>query len=319
MSAAAGVTAASAAGFVSRLSSRGVIRLTGKDALPFLQGMVTNDLVTGFAESSESSSSSSCYAAALSSKGRIISDLFAIQDDEGGVLVECDGALKDQLHRHLRMHKLRKDVHVSDASSDFASYAVVGESETAHAAAGSGIAFRDPRCTDLGSRLLLPAAQKIVEAVPEGVYRAHRLFIGIVEGEELAGVIPHEGNLDALNALCFTKGCYVGQELVARTEHTGVVRKRVLPFKTVSTGVDVMPGDRVAVAGASRRKLGRVLAVDHAAGIGAGIFRLANVFAENDDSNESVSTEETPPLIGTTSKGGSVALARTPPEWWSSS
>lgn len=50
--------------------------------------------------------------------------------------------------------------------------------------------------------------------------------------------MPLEYNLDALNAISYTKGCYVGQELVARTHHKGVVRKRLMPF--TASGMSVL-------------------------------------------------------------------------------
>ena len=53
---------------------------------------------------------------------------------------------------------------------------------------------------------------------------------GIAEGQEIINKIPLECNLDLLNYISFTKGCYVGQELVARTKHKGLIRKRILPF-----------------------------------------------------------------------------------------
>ena len=69
-------------------------------------------------------------------------------------------------------------------------------------------------------------------ATPED-YLSHRLQVGVAEGP---GEVPKEActpleyNLDYLNGVSFTKGCYLGQELTARTHHTGVIRKRVVPI-----------------------------------------------------------------------------------------
>ena len=69
------------------------------------------------------------------------------------------------------------------------------------------------------------------------MYTRYRMLHGIAEGPEIANKIPLECNLDLLNYISFSKGCYVGQELVARTKHKGMVRKRILPFLRPVSGV----------------------------------------------------------------------------------
>lgn len=105
----------------------------------------------------------------------------------------------------------------------------------------------DPRLDALGVRGVLPTAAAnalLVKNPPgdrrrggedscadaaEAEYRRLRYGLGVAEGDELAGLLPLECNLEALRAISFEKGCYVGQELVARTHHAGVVRKRLAP------------------------------------------------------------------------------------------
>jgi folate-binding protein YgfZ len=102
----------------------------------------------------------------------------------------------------------------------------------------------DPRLDALGVRGVLPTAaanallvnpgdrrrgEDAAEAAAEAEYRRLRYSLGVAEGDELAGLLPLECNLEALRAISFEKGCYVGQELVARTHHAGVVRKRLAP------------------------------------------------------------------------------------------
>ncbi len=94
----------------------------------------------------------------------------------------------------------------------------------------------DPRVPSLGTRAILPA-----EAVaglswaasvmaPAAAYEALRLLEGVPEGLELVERLPSECNLDLLHGINFAKGCYLGQELTARTQFKGVVRKRLFPF-----------------------------------------------------------------------------------------
>jgi folate-binding protein YgfZ len=158
------------------------------------------------------------------------------------------------------------------------------------ASASSLLAFLppDPRLPSLGLRGVLPIA--VAEALIEGgaemarthglggaligagagekkthgarehdeasdlsAYRRLRYALGVAEGAELLGLLPLECNLEGLNAVSFEKGCYVGQELTARTHHRGVVRKRVVPARfEVANAVDkrgaplaVAPGTRL--------------------------------------------------------------------------
>ncbi|KAF8393601.1 hypothetical protein HHK36_021845 [Tetracentron sinense] len=99
--------------------------------------------------------------------------------------------------------------------------------------------FKDPRLECLGFRGIFPSntAPPLVEAdkeTDETNYFLWRLEKGIAEGSTeipKGEAIPLEYNLAGLNAISFDKGCYVGQESVARTHHRGVIRKRVLPLK----------------------------------------------------------------------------------------
>lgn len=97
----------------------------------------------------------------------------------------------------------------------------------------------DPRLVALGHRLLLPPScsplpflPNTTLARPPSSYFLHRCKLGVAEGAEIprAKALPLEYNLDYLRGVSFHKGCYIGQELTARTHHTGVVRKRILPL-----------------------------------------------------------------------------------------
>mmetsp|Transcript_22758 Transcript_22758/g.32103 ORF Transcript_22758/g.32103 Transcript_22758/m.32103 type:complete len:307 (-) Transcript_22758:135-1055(-) len=69
----------------------------------------------------------------------------------------------------------------------------------------------------------------------KGTYSVLRKFAGVAEGSEIAGKTALETNQDFLNAVSFTKGCYLGQELTARSNHIGTIRKRVMPIIIVDT------------------------------------------------------------------------------------
>ena len=110
----------------------------------------------------------------------------------------------------------------------------------------------DPRLPDLGARTILPAGcippGKVV--APEA-FKDLRFRLGVPEGcsEVPSGeALPLEYNLDALNGVSYTKGCYVGQELTARTHFRGVIRKRLMPVSFLRAS----PSSRSSSSGESR-------------------------------------------------------------------
>jgi folate-binding protein YgfZ len=98
------------------------------------------------------------------------------------------------------------------------------------------ILFKDLRYNGLGTKNFMLSAMPHLSEGKEtckNQYKILRHMFGIGEGVELTNRIPLECNLDLLRYISFTKGCYIGQELVARTKYKGVVRKRLVPFMTI--------------------------------------------------------------------------------------
>jgi len=88
----------------------------------------------------------------------------------------------------------------------------------------------DPRHEALGVRQIVKVSEAGEEARGATRYEVMLQEQGILEGEALDGLIPLEANIELMNGVSFHKGCYVGQELVARTQFKGLVRKRVCPL-----------------------------------------------------------------------------------------
>lgn len=147
----------------------------------------------------------------------------------GTVLLDCDSAASAAIQKRLRTFLLRKDVEISDATAEWAAFSL--PSWAAGGLPAEATAVVDPRCNALGYRALAPAGS-LEPSADSGGYTALRQRLGIAEGTaEITPdkYFPSELNLERLGAVSFTKGCYVGQELTARTHFTGQVRKRVLP------------------------------------------------------------------------------------------
>ncbi|EEF50994.1 aminomethyltransferase, putative [Ricinus communis] len=144
--------------------------------------------------------------------------------------------------------------------------------------------FKDPRLDCLGFRGIFPSNQTppLVESdkeTNEKNYQLWRIENGVAEGSieiPKGEAIPLEYNLACLNAISFDKGCYVGQELVARTHHRGVIRKRLLPLMFLDdSGTEVeekvAPGSEV-IDTTSCKKVGFVTAALGCRGLG--VLRL---------------------------------------------
>lgn len=220
------------------LASRGVLAVEGKDARKLLQGLVTSDVAKLDADCPPQ------HAAFLSAQGRVLfPDAYLVGGPDGSVLVDIDKTQLPALVKHLKKYKLRSKAKMRDASDDVAVFAVGGEhaaSSVARAAAAAcdGGAWTDPRLACLGARVLHRRDSSLpdwLDASAEASEELHALqlaLLGVPNGSrELPSgdALPLEANLDLLNGVSFAKGCYLGQELTARTHFRGVVRKRLVP------------------------------------------------------------------------------------------
>jgi folate-binding protein YgfZ len=260
------VVVAQEAGYVI-LADRGVLAVGGADRHAFLQGLISNDI-------EQVGPGQAIYAAFLTPQGKYLHDFFIIEHGSA-LLLDCEAARRDDLLRRLKLYRLRSKISLDDATGRFAVAALIGEgvpaslgvpAEAGRAAAfAGGVAFIDPRLPALGARVILPrqpddtAAAVTIEtqlgqlgfvALGAADYDRLRLDQGVPDGSRdlpIEKAILLENNLDELNAISWSKGCYMGQELTARTRYRGLVRKRLMPV-TVD-GPLPAAGTPVTVAG----------------------------------------------------------------------
>lgn len=229
------------------LASRAVLRISGSEAIKFLQGLVTKDVTP-----LSIPDAAPLYAALLNTKGRLVSDLLLHREagpsSNTAVLMDCPAASAAQLRSNFTRFRLRSDVQIEDASADLrivARWSLGSPSISDINLPDPPDLPPDPRHTQLGARGPVQLAdwsdpetppytgQLIgVDAATERDYTALRYMLGIAEGPSeipTGAAIPLEYNVDLLQGVTFDKGCYLGQELVARTHYQGLVRKRVLP------------------------------------------------------------------------------------------
>ena len=227
---------------IVRLADRGVVSVTGKDSEKLLQGLVTND-VEGLAQGEAR------HAALLSPQGKILFDFFVVRHGDG-FLLDVLRATGADLVKRLSMYKLRADVIIADISESFRIEAAWGGGTTSFQR-NSAMHFSDPRHSLLGVRHLIDARSADDSATGFELrdYDALRVSLGVPEGGRdynFGDAYPHEADFDLLNGVSFSKGCYVGQEIVARMQNKTVVRKRAVKISGASpltSNDDVLIGD----------------------------------------------------------------------------
>ncbi len=225
---------------------RGVIAVTGPDGAEYLQGQVTNDveaLAVGEGQ----------YAALLDRKGHMQTDLRVLRVGAEAIQVDLEPAPKDQALRHLTMYSIGRDVAVTDATEDRAVLSLIGPRAAEVAAtpplpefANEATTIGGTEALAVGTRtgidLFCAAADRdkllaaLVEAGAVEVTPAAAEIVRVEAGvprfgaEMDAGTMPAEAAI-VEDAVSFTKGCYIGQETVARLHYKGKPNKHLRGLK----------------------------------------------------------------------------------------
>ncbi|XP_055968342.1 putative transferase CAF17, mitochondrial [Sorex fumeus] len=299
------------------LEARGLLRVRGPDATPFLLGLLTNELPLPPPAGAGPAPARAGYAHFLNVQGRTLYDviMYRLPESAGqapAFLLECDSSVLDALQKHLALYRIRRKVTV-ELCPELRVWGVLpsapgvgAATALQEAAEGGSILARDPRTACMGWRLLtqdegstlVPGSQL---GHPQDYHR-HRYQQGVPEGvrDLPPGVaLPLESNLAFMNGVSFTKGCYMGQELTARTHHMGVIRKRLFPVQLCgplpAAGID--PGSPVLTE--SGQAAGKYRA-------GQGDVGLALLRSEKIKG----------PLHIRTADSGRVTLTASVPDWW---
>ena len=221
---------------VARLP-RTVFRLHGDNLIDWLNGLITNSIDNPVT-----------FAALLTPQGKIIADFF-IHKEHDALLLETPTKFAEGLHKRLRMYRLRAPIEITE--TDLHVYTVWDKADMP--------GYPDPRHASLGNRVLTETP------LPEtGDYDAHRLSLGVPDSQydfDTQQVFPADANMELLNGVNFSKGCFVGQEVVSRMKRMTTVKKRM---RGVLVEGDANAGDRIL---SGERVIGDVLHVNGKAGM----------------------------------------------------
>jgi folate-binding protein YgfZ len=236
---------------IAILADRGVIAVSGEDAQRFLDNLITNDVHLLEAQPA-------IHSALLAPQGKILFDFMVVRRPDG-YLLETGRTVAADLLKRLALYRLRAKVVLNDITASRTVIAAWGGEPPEVPLA---VTYPDPRAAGLGHRLIMAPemAQKLAgEDEGAAAYDRHRIAHGVPEAGRdyiLGDTFPHEANFDRLAGVSFAKGCFVGQEVVARMQHKTVVRKRIVHVTAeapLSEGADISAGSAV---------IGRIGSVD---------------------------------------------------------
>ncbi len=224
------------------LSHLGMLHISGGDALEFLHGQLSSDvkaLTPGLAQ----------YSAYCSAKGRVLADFLLWLDQDGGFNALLSRDLVEKTRKRLSMFVLRARVKIEDVSSQFALFGLAGMDageavdvvDVAKTAAFSVAQSETGYTINLGHRRYLVVAKDAIitdtwkelsrklKPAGEPAWRWLDIRAGIPWVSEWTDdeFVPQMANLDLIGAVNFQKGCYPGQEIVARTQYLGKLKRRL--------------------------------------------------------------------------------------------
>jgi folate-binding protein YgfZ len=227
----------------SLLPHRSVISVAGADRIEFLQGLISND-------TRKVAPDHAIWAALLTPQGRFLNDMFVADAGGDTFFLEIERERASALARKLKMYTLRSKVTVEDLGDTLEVAAAFGDDASKALGIEGTVSFVDPRLEVLGVRVIAPAGQTATllsargfAQSPLAAYDALRLPLGVPDGSrdlQVEKALLLENGFDELNGVDWKKGCYMGQELTARTKYRALIRKRLFPVRV--DGVLPEPG-----------------------------------------------------------------------------
>lgn len=229
---------------ICKLDNRAIIKISGKETHLFLQGLISNDI-------SILNVDNIIFSCMFNPQGKFFCDFFIFQpdiNDPDTLFLDCELVQFKDIINKLNMYKLRAKVQIENLSNDFSIFSIGNTHESPKIPNTSRnldlIDFfikDDPRNIKLGKRIYVSNSSKkdflnsYKEFINKNSYDKTRIELGIPDGIKDIRVekdFPLDFGFNKLNAISFSKGCYIGQEITARTHNRGKIKKNLYIVKT---------------------------------------------------------------------------------------
>jgi len=218
---------------VSVLPHLGVIRAIGADAANFLHNQLTNDLLL-------MKEGQSCLAAFCNAKGRMQASFMVYKKSADDLWLVCSRDLVEQTVKRLSMFVLRAKVKLTNASDDFHLLGFAGDFASTH-----GVISLYPALGQTRSLWLAPKAEvesveqisKLGPALAPSLWQVGEVFSGVawVQQATFEAFVPQMLNYESVEGVNFKKGCYPGQEVVARSQFRGTLKRRAFVVQSTAS------------------------------------------------------------------------------------
>ena len=201
--------------------NRAILSLEGDDPIGFLQDILTADIAGLGANHMRQS----CL---LSPQGRILTEMTIYITGENHLYIACDKDQRADFIKKLKLYRLRRKITI-EARDDL----TLITSFDKDLAYNTILTCQDERAPDMGTHCVIATSD--IEAItfaPRHLYEARRIANAIPQGAEdltPGRALMLEAGLDLFAAVDFKKGCYIGQEVTARTRYRGLVKRRLVP------------------------------------------------------------------------------------------
>lgn len=228
----------------ARLTDWGVIRAHGADAATFLHSQLTQD-IDGLGQDEAR------LAGYCSPKGRLLASFVAWRPAPDEVLLACSADLLAPTLKRLSMFVMRAKCKLSDASGELALYGIVGDAVPATVGAvqrdGDRTLIRLADAEGLPRALLAQASGAAAPGLPAldlatWNWLEVRSGVARIVAPTVEQFVPQMVNLEVVGGVNFKKGCYPGQEIVARSQYRGTVKRRAMLFDSEA---ELQPGQEV--------------------------------------------------------------------------
>lgn len=244
------------------LSSRVKLRITGADSLRFLNGQISNDLRKATADSA-------IQASVLNAKGKLNAEIFIFAEGDS-FLLDADPELREELPARIDRYVIADDVQIEDVTDQFGIFHVTDETtrlsfQPARRANRFGFVGRDLWFERAGHEKLRQQLLANFIFCDEDCTESFRIEQGIPRwGHELTDqIIPTEANLEA-TSIDYSKGCYIGQEVISRMKMSGQTNKRLRGLVSLS-GNPLKEGMRLVSSEGDGKEIGWITSATHSA------------------------------------------------------